>query len=117
MISSSFGSKPGSGLAEAGTPAAPAFVKMALKSSQDFFLARKLFSAAFRFAGSASNLETHSEGSSTSDENSTARQAASGRRAHHKCRVEGCPCRMDFSRAASRLMSSSGSATSMSFLR
>jgi len=29
-----------------------------------------------------------------------ARQAAKGRRAHHRCNVLGCPCRMDFSRAA-----------------
>jgi hypothetical protein len=56
-------------------------------------------------------------GSSTSEANSTARQAARGRRAHHKCRVLGCPWRIDFSRAASLLMASSGRATSMSFLR
>ena len=31
----------------------------------------------------------HAEGSSTSCANSTARQAASGRRAHHRCSVEG----------------------------
>jgi hypothetical protein len=31
--------------------------------------------------------------------------------------VEGCPCRIDFSRADALLMASSGSATSMSFLR
>ncbi len=41
--------------------------------------------------------------------------SASGRRAHHKCNVEGCPCRIDFSLAAARLISSSGRATSMSF--
>ena len=46
----------------------------------------------------------------------TALQAASGRRAHQRCRVEGWPCRMDFSRAEAALMASSGSATSMSFL-
>ena len=46
-----------------------------------------------------------------------ARAAASGRRAHHRCRVLGCPCRIDFSRADARLMASSGRATSMSFLR
>ena len=55
------------------------------------------------------------DGSSTSWANSTARHAASGRRAHHRCSVDGCPCRIDFSRADSRLMSSSGSATSISF--
>ena len=43
----------------------------------------------------------------------TARQAASGRRAHHRCSVEGCPCRIDFSRADSLLIASSGSATSI----
>ena len=41
-----------------------------------------------------------SDGSFTSDAKSTARQAASGRRAHHRCNVPGCPCRIDFSRAA-----------------
>ena len=39
-----------------------------------------------------------------------------GRRAHHKCSVLGCPWRIDFSRAHAALMASSGSATSMSFL-
>ena len=29
----------------------------------------------------------------------TARQAANGFRDHHKCKVDGCPCRIDFSRA------------------
>ncbi len=33
---------------------------------------------------------------------------------HHKCSVEGCPCRMDFSRAQAALIASSGRATSMS---
>ena len=46
----------------------------------------------------------------------TARAAARGRRAHHKCSVEGCPCRMLFSRAEAMLIASSGSETSMSFL-
>ena len=40
--------------------------------------------------------------------------AASGRRAHHRCSVDGWPCRIDFSRADSRLIASSGSATSIS---
>jgi len=56
-----------------------------------------------------------SVGAGRSSPSSIARQAANGRRAHHKCSVDGCPCRMDFSRAASRLMASSGNATSMSF--
>jgi hypothetical protein len=57
------------------------------------------------------------DGSSTIEEKSTARQAARGRRAHQRCSVEGCPWRIDFSRADSRLIASSGSATSISFLR
>ena len=40
--------------------------------------------------------------------------AASGRRAHHRCSVDGWPCRIDFSRADSRLIASSGNATSIS---
>ena len=54
------------------------------------------------------------DGSSTSWANSTARAAASGRRAHHRCSVDGWPWRIDFSRADSRLIVSSGSATSIS---
>ena len=46
----------------------------------------------------------------------TARAVASGRRAHQRCSVLGWPWRMDFSRADSALMASSGRATSMSFL-
>jgi hypothetical protein len=47
---------------------------------------------------------------------STARAAASGRRAHHRWRVAwGWPLRIDLSRADSALMVASGSATSMSF--
>ena len=45
----------------------------------------------------------------------TARAAANGRRAHHRCSVLGCPCRMDFSLAEAMLIASSGSATSISF--
>jgi hypothetical protein len=55
------------------------------------------------------------DGSSTICAKITARAAASGRRAHHRCSVLGCPCRMDFSRADALLIASSGSATSMSF--
>ena len=57
------------------------------------------------------------QGSSTSWPKITARHAASGRRAHHRCRVEGCPCRIDFSRAEAVLIASSGMETSISFLR
>ena len=92
-----------------------ALVKIAFSSAQAFLRALSSFSAAMRLPASASKSFTHSDGSSTSEANSTARHAANGRRAHHKCNVEGCPCRMDFSLAASRVMSSSGSATSITF--
>lgn len=55
-------------------------------------------------------------GSSTIWAKSTARHAARGRRAHHRCNVLGWPWRMDFSRADSLLMASRGRATSISFL-
>ena len=45
----------------------------------------------------------------------TARAAASGRLSHQRCSVEGCLCRIDFSRADSALIFSSGSATSINF--
>ncbi len=38
-----------------------------------------------------------------------------GRRAHQRCKVDGWPWRIDFSRADSALMASRGTATSMSF--
>ena len=53
-------------------------------------------------------------GSFTSWAKRTALAAASGRRAHHRCNVLGCPWRIDFSRAAATLILSSGNATSMS---
>ncbi len=46
---------------------------------------------------------------------SRARAAASGRRAHQRCSVLGCPCRIDFSRAEAVLIASNGNATSISF--
>jgi hypothetical protein len=46
----------------------------------------------------------------------TTHAAASVRRAHHKCSVLGCPCRIDFSRAEATWMASNGSATSIRFL-
>ena len=61
------------------------------------------------------SLSAYPDGSSTNCANSTARHAASGRRAHHRCSVEGCPCRIDFSRAEAALIASSGMAISMSF--
>ena len=45
----------------------------------------------------------------------TARAAASGRRAHHRCKVLGWPWRIDFSRAAAALIASNGKLVSMSF--
>ena len=45
----------------------------------------------------------------------TARAVANGRRAHHKCSVDGCPCRIDFSFEDASLILSRGSATSISF--
>ena len=68
-------------------------------------------------ASSVGNSSGHDEGSSTICAKITARAAANGRRAHHRWSVEGCPCRIDFSRAEALLMASSGSATSISFLR
>jgi hypothetical protein len=46
---------------------------------------------------SAGQCSSHGSGSSSAI--SIARHAANGRRAHHRCNVEGCPCRMDFSLA------------------
>ncbi len=115
MTSSSFGSNPGSRTDF--MPAPRALSNIAFSCVQAFLRVLSSFSAAARLPASPSNSFKHSDGSSTSEANSTARQAASGRLAHHKCNVDGCPCRMDFSRAASRLMSSSGSATSISFFR
>ena len=65
---------------------------------------------------SSSLSEASHEGLSTKEANSTARHAANGRRAHHRCSVEGCPQRIDFSLAAAELMASSGRATSISFV-
>ena len=55
-------------------------------------------------------------GSPTNYANNTARQAANGRRAHHKCSVGGCPCLIDFSRTAVALTTPSGITTSINFL-
>ena len=67
-------------------------------------------------SSSVGNCSGWEEGSSTSDAQMTARAAARGRRAHHRCRVEGWPWRMDFSRADAALIFSRGNATSISFL-
>ncbi len=42
---------------------------------------------------------------------STAREEASGLRAHHRCSVEGYPCRIDFSRTACLETSAIGKST------
>jgi hypothetical protein len=47
--------------------------------------------------------------------NGTPQPAASGRRAHQRCSVLGCPWRIDFSRADASLLALSGRATSISF--
>jgi hypothetical protein len=47
---------------------------------------------------SAGHSASHGSGSSSAS--STARLDASGRRAHHRCSVDGWPWRIDFSRAA-----------------
>jgi hypothetical protein len=57
---------------------------------------------------SVGNRSGHDDGSSTICAKITARAAANGRRAHHRCNVEGCPCRIDFSRAEAMLIASSG---------
>ncbi len=76
-------------------------------------LNRRRRSASCSFSvGNCSGLE---EGSSTSEEKMTARAVAKGRLAHHRCSVDGCPWRMDFSRADAALIASRGSATSISF--
>ena len=67
-------------------------------------------------SSSVGNCSGCSEGSSTKLDQITARAAAKGRRAHHRCRVDGCPWRIDFSLADSALIASRGSATSISFL-
>ena len=66
-------------------------------------------------SSSVGNFSGWEEGSSTRLDQITARAAANGRRAHQRCRVDGCPWRMDFSRADSALIFSRGSATSISF--
>ena len=53
-----------------------------------------------------------SHGSGSKSAISTAREDANGRRAHHGCSVEGCPCRIDFSRAACCDTSAMGKSTS-----
>ena len=69
----------------------------------------------FSCASSVGKMSGWLDGSSTICAKITARAAASGRRAHQRCSVLGCPWRMDFSRADALLIASKGSATSMSF--
>ncbi len=72
-------------------------------------------SRSFSCAFSVGKRSGCAEGSSTICAKITARAAASGRRAHHRWSVDGCPWRIDFSRAEALLMASRGRATSMSF--
>ena len=53
-----------------------------------------------------------SHGSGSSNASNTARLDASGRRAHHRCSVDGCPWRIDFSRAACFDTTAMGKSTS-----
>ena len=69
-----------------------------------------------RLASTKAGSAFGSSGSSTMEAKMTARVVARGFRAHHRCRVEGWPWRMDFSRALAALMASKGRATSISFL-
>ncbi len=66
------------------------------------------------FLNASGQCSSHGSGSSSAI--NTARDEASGRRAHHRCRVEGCPCRIDFSRAACFETSAMGKSTSASRL-
>ena len=61
--------------------------------------------------------QSESQGSGHSRASKIARLDASGRRAHHKCSVLGCPWRMNFSRAACRDTSAIGKSTSASRLQ
>ncbi len=56
-------------------------------------------------------------GPSRREAKSTAQQAAKGRRAYQRWRVEGWPWRLDFSRAEAAVMAWSGRPISISFLR
>ena len=78
---------------------------------------RKSRCRSFSWAFSVGKMSGCADGSSTICAKITARAAASGRRAHHRCSVLGCPWRIDFSLALALLIASSGRATSMSFLR
>ena len=76
----------------------------------------KIPNSRLRSASCSSGVNDRSpEGSSTSEAQITARLDASGLRDHQRCSVEGCPCRIDFSRAASRLITANGNATSINF--
>ncbi len=71
-------------------------------------------SRSFSCASLVGNSSGTAEGSSTIWQKITARAAASGRLAHHRCKVLGCPWRMLFSRADAALIAPSGMATSIS---
>lgn len=67
------------------------------------------------FVTDALNLDgqLQSSGSGTGEAKITAHAAGKGRRAHHKCKVEVCPCRNDLSRTLSAEISRMGRATSI----
>src|SRR5690625_4236140 len=61
------------------------------------------------------NSSGRDAGSSTSCAKMIALAVARGLRDHHRCIVDGSPCRRDFSRLLAALIASSGSEASMSF--
>ena len=61
--------------------------------------------------------QSGSHGSGRSNASNTARDDARSRRAHHRCSVDGCPCRIDFSCAACLDTSAIGKSTSASRLQ
>ena len=83
------------------------------RRSASILFVRSAFCSSVSPSGAANSSSP--EGSSTNDAQITALAAANGRRAHQRCSVDGCPCRIDFSRAASRLIAANGNATSISF--
>jgi len=70
--------------------------------------------ASFALALSSSG-HAASHGSGRRSAMSIARQAANGLRAHHRRRVDGCPWRMDFSRAECFETTAMGKSTSQAF--
>src|SRR5699024_7343705 len=73
-------------------------------------------SLSFICSSSVGKFSGCSDGSSINDAHITALAAARGRLAHQRCKVDGCPYLIDFSREASLFIASKGSAISISFL-